>query len=171
MSTLGILLACDHYPAVSANEKEIDAQLRIWLVNAGTSFNEIRVFKAYDGDVPRHAASSDAWILSGMPLPTFGSTDDVSWALRQFLRAAASFRRPIYAVNHGEHILHSALASFEAVPPSTPVMMRSIRNPFRSFLSRDQLFRFNPGTRTVDALERPFEISQRGVFGTFLAAA
>ena len=171
MSTLGVLLACDHYPDVSSNVNEMDAQLRLWLVHAGTHFNDIKVFAAFDGDFPRHAALCDAWILSGMLLPMNGSSEDADWALKQFLRAAASIRRPIFAVHHGEHVLHAALADFDAIPPETPGCMRYIRNPFRSYQSRDTLYRFNPATRTVDALDRPVEITPRGVFGALCAVA
>ena len=171
MTTLGILLACEHYPEVSAEAQYIDAQLRHWLAENGTAFDDIRVFAAYTDDLPRHAECCDAWIVSGTPLPAIFDAENRALCLRQFLRAAASFGRPIYAINHAEHVLHASLAAFDAAPPATPPTPRAIQNPFRSFQSRFCLFRFNPQLRCVEALPRPPALCPRRMFGALRCAA
>lgn len=171
MSNLGILLACEHYPEVRADAHLIDASLRYWLADSGTTFDGIDVFAAYAGDLPGHAASCDAWILSGVPLSDSPTGAERADAMTQFLRAAASFGRPIYAINHAEHAVHAALATCQTTPPDTSPTLRAISNPFRSFQSRYQLFRFNPATRRVDALQRPAAICPRRMFGAFRSAA
>lgn len=171
MSKLGILLACDHYPTVSDKADQIDAQLRYWLAATGTTFDDVEVFAVYDGALPHHAASCEAWIVSGALLPPVFDQNDRGKRLKNFLRAAASFGRPIYAINHAEHVVHDALAAFCASRPETPATPRAIQNPFRSFCARHKLHRFNPATRRVDALDRPEAICPRASFRAFWRAA
>lgn len=171
MAKLGILLACEHYPTVSSKAQEIDAQLRLWLNAYGTPITEIEVFETYQGALPRHAASCDAWIVSGVVLSAGRDEPERGYAIRQFLRAAASFGRPIYAIHHGEHLVHDALAPFCSKPPTTSPTPRSIQNPFRSFHSRSHLHRFNPSTRSVEALSKPAAICPRQMFGVMRRAA
>ena len=171
MAKLGILLACDHYPTVSADARRIDSQLRLWLASYGAVFDEIEVFATHEGALPRHAAECDAWIVSGAPLEASQAGQRNADALRQFLRAAASFRRPIFAINHAEHVVHAALAAFDAPAPASAPLPRSIQNPFRSFHGRYALYRFNPATRRVDVLPRPSVICPRRMFGVLRRAA
>lgn len=171
MTKLGILLACDHYPNVSSHAHQIDSQLRLWLAKSGTTFTDIEVYATHHGALPRHAASCDAWIVSGVSLAGTQASQGQVDALKQFLRAATSFGRPIYAINHAEHIVHQALAAFHAAAPETPPAPRAVSNPFRSFQGRSNLFRFNPATRRVDALPRPAAICPRRLFGVLRRAA
>ena len=171
MSKLGILLACEHYPNVDAHTNSIDAQLRHWLISYGTAVTKIEVYTLYAGELPRQVTECDAWIVSGVFLGGCDVSSGQSLALRQFLQAADSFNRTVYAVNHGEHILHNALAAFDAEAPKTPKIMRSIQNPFRSFHNRYTLHRFNPRARCVESLKRPDAISTRGIFAPFRQAA
>lgn len=166
MSKIGLILACDHYPVVSSDATQVDAQLRFWLAANGTTFDEIEVYAAYDGALPNHGASCDAWIISGATYPTLGQ----NFAIGQFLCAAASLGRRIYAINHAEHTVHATLGAIDAPAPATPSAMRVIRNPFRSFHSGETLHRFNPSTRQVEALPRPDAICARRRFGAWLVA-
>ncbi len=171
MTKLGLILVCDHYPLVSECVSEIDAQLRHWLLTLGIAPDAVEVFAAYDGVLPRHAGQADAWIVSGMPLRQVGEGGDGAFALRQLLQAAVSVRCPVLALNHGEHVVHAALAAVDVPPPATTPHIRAIRNPFRSFLGRDTLHRFDPLTRRVEALERPATLCPRALFGSLRAAA
>ena len=170
MPKVGLILACEHYPAVSGDVTQFDAQLRLWLGAYGTTFDTVEVFTAYDGKLPRHAGYYDAWIVSGVPLSLTASSD-TNRALKHFLRAAAKFGRPIYAVNRGEHVLHTALTAIGAAPPTTSPFLSTIRNPFRSFLGRDTLHRFNPTTGMAEALSRPANTCPRRLFGALRQAA
>lgn len=171
MSKIGLILACPHYPDVSDKPEKIDAQLRIWLGVYGTDVTEIEVYEAHAGYLPRHAASCDAWIVSGLPLPCADPKLAEGRSIAHFLLAAAALGRTIYALNHAEHLLHDALASGHATPPTTGKVLRSIRNPFRSFHSRDTLHRYNPATKAIDALQRPETLCSRRLFGTWSQAA
>ncbi len=170
MSTLGLILACDHYPAVSTRET-MDAQLRLWLEAIGINAHQIEVFAAYNGELPLHAAGCDAWIFSGLPLPLTAPGTDVPTALRQFLRAAAPLGVKILAINHAEHMVHAAIGAPDAKPPETSSRILSIRNPFRSFHSRDTLHCFNRVTGAIEALPRPQAICRRRIFAAFRSAA
>lgn len=171
MSKLGILLACDHYPRAAHAPQHVDAQLRLWLATFGTTFDDVEWYHVHEGQLPRHAAGCDAWVVSGVPISLPGSTVDTRWALTQFLRAAAACGRSLFAVHHGEHMLHSALAAFDAAPPVTPSVPRTVRNPFWSFHGRDTLHRFNPRTRSIEPLPRPQCLHQRDLLGAFRRAA
>lgn len=171
MPKLGLILAGEHYPALDKTTRQIDAQLRHWLAGCGTIVDAIEIFTAFEGELPHDSGCCDAWIVSGVPLAAGPEEEDRAQAIGRFLCAAASGGRPIYAINHAEHIVHAALAAEDAAPPETPPLPRAIQNPFRSFQSCHQLFRFNPQTRRVDALKRPAGICPRRMFGTFRRAA
>ncbi len=162
MSRIGILLACNHYPQVSDDPIALDAQFKKYLGALGHSADELLVFEWFNGDKPAHAGLADAWIVSGhwIAWPTSGC--DSFGGLISFLRAADALGLAVFGLNHGEHILHQALALPGAPAPGTPISMRAIRNPFRSFLIRDRLFAFDPTARKVREMPRPSALTLSG---------
>ncbi|NHX28206.1 hypothetical protein HA397_30185, partial [Escherichia coli] len=82
-------------------------------------------------------------------------------ALHRFLHVAAEQGRAAYGLNHGEHVLHRALAPAGAMAPATPALPRTIRNPFNSFWQRDILFAFCARDRRVKPLPRPSALADQ----------
>ncbi len=159
MTNLGILLACEHYPEVSTSPARLDAQLRLWLEETGHVVTQIKVFNSFFGMLPEDPRDCDLWIVSGALIDYAQSSD---CALHVFLRAAEASGREIYGLNHGEHVMHKALAQTGSLPPATPALPRSIRNPFNSFWRSDTLFAFDPKARSVQALPRPRALADLG---------
>ncbi|MDA5092843.1 hypothetical protein O2N63_01935 [Aliiroseovarius sp. KMU-50] len=166
MAKLGILLACEHYPEVVAEPARVDAQLRLWLQDAGHDINGIRVFNCFLGDFPECDTDCDLWIVSGALIDLNHSYES---RLCGFLCAVAAAGRPLMALNHGEHVVHKALAADGASPPATPELPRSIRNPFNSFWRSDTLFAFSASSRSLKALPRPTELMDLGFIKRFAA--
>ncbi len=158
MVHLGILLACEHYPVVSCDPAKLDAQLRCWLAGIGYRVTEVSVFNCYLGNTPRSVGDCDIWITSGSPVGCDATGLDLRGLLLEFLRGVAASGRPVFAIHHGEHLLHAALASPSSSAPQTPVTMRVIRNPFRSFRQSDTLFRFEVIRRRITPAPRPMAL-------------
>ena len=68
MSHLGIWLACEHFPGVSADPRKLGALLRIRLADIGHDITEVSLFDCYLGHRPRSVGDCDLWIVSGSPL-------------------------------------------------------------------------------------------------------
>jgi len=149
MTHLGILLVCDHYPTVSTDPKNLDAQLRGWFADIGHEVTELSVFECYRGKFPKTVGDCDTWIVSGSPLGCEPTGLDVRGLILEFLRGVAASCRPVFALHHGEHVLHAALACPSSLEPETAKTVRAIRNPFRSFWQRDVLFRYDATRRMV----------------------
>ena len=170
MSHIGILLACDHYPAVEARPEKIDRQLRLWLEQLGHKPDQISVYKAYDQEFPQ-SSEADVWIASGNLTDWHSDGTDIRGQLFCFLRGVAALGLPIFGLHHGEHLLHQALAEVGAKPPATRAHLLSIRNPFRSFHQSDAIFSFVAANRTVQQLQRPGHLVFRPSLAAFLRAA
>ena len=171
MSRIGILLACDHYPRVSDDPLALDAQFRKCLEALGLTVDRLQVFDWFTGDTPSHAGMADVWIVSGTPITGLTSGCDPYGDLLAFLRAADALGSAVIGLNHGEQVLHAALALPGAPIPGSPSAMRAIRNPFRSFLSRDRLFLFDPIARRIRELPRPSALTLRAQFRAIARAA
>ena len=165
MSHLGILLACEHYPAVSGHRPLRDAQLRFWLKALGYDPRVIRVYRCYEGDFPSATEKADAWIVSGAPLVLTAEDKINENKLTFFVRSAKVAGRPVLGIYHGEHVLHRALTRFDAPAPATRVTPDSIRNPFSSFWQSDRIFRFCPLAGRIVEERRPREMQKQTIFG------
>ena len=152
MSHLGILMACDHYPAV--HPSRIDSQLRGYLGACGVAADRFTAFKAHDGELPDRHDACDAWIVSGAPL--FGGLDAARHraALLDHIRRASALGQPVFGVYHGEHVLHAALCASEAPAPQSPPRPWTIRNPFWSFWQNDRLYAYHPAFGEVRPIPR-----------------
>ena len=170
MSHIGILLACEHYPAVEARPEKIDRQLRLWLELLGHKPERVSVYKVHDGEIPR-SVNADVWIVSGSLTDWHDHRADTRGQLFSFLRGVAALGAPILALHHGEHLLHEALAEIGTEPPHTRAHLLSIRNPFRSFRQNDAIFSFNATNRRVQQLPRPEHLVFRPSLASFLRAA
>ena len=170
MPRIGLILACEHYPAVDTCPTQMDAQLRYWLESCGHSADAIKVYHAYHGELPETALECDAFIVSGTAVQWLDAGSDWRGILLMFLRAAAALNVPVYGLNRGEHIVHDALSKVGAPAPATPTHLRAIRNPFRSFHTSDTLHAFDAATRTVKSLERPRSITTPSMLRQLLAA-
>lgn len=162
MTHLGILLIFDHFPRVSTDARGLDAQLRRYLAHHGWHVSAISVIDAVE-KLPDTIPDCEPWIVSGTPalLPA-GHLDRLRRLLREMV-----VQKTLIGMNHGEHLLHDALAAPGAIPPPTPRAARMVRNPFRSFWNRDRLFAAGPSGMT--ALARPD--SEAGFFGFCRRAA
>ncbi len=164
MAHLGLLLACEHYPALPAKPGRLDGQLHHWLGALGHDIDRISRFDCHLGMFPASGGQADLWIVSGQVLDGVRSGRDIAGELMQFLKAAAALGRPVYGLYHGEIALHRALAEIGAPPPGDGRGIRAIRNPFQSFQSRDRLFAFHAATRRVVELQRPEALTRRAMF-------
>ena len=169
MAHLGLLLASDHYPALPRRPESIDGQLKRWLRALGHDVMETTAYNCFEGHLPAKASDACIWLVSGPVLGWHPCCRDLGGKLRSFLRAAAAFDRPIFAVNHGEHVLHDALAGLGELPPETVKHLRSTRNPITSFQSRDRLFAYNPVARRIMEETRPEEMTFASIFGRLAA--
>ena len=158
MAHLGILLACEHYPTVSASPLKLDAQLRVRLRELGHEATKISVFDYHLGNLPNSVGDCDFWIVSGSLLGCEPSGMDLRGLVMGFLRGVAASRRELLGLHHGEHLLHAALACPSSPTPKTPAAVRVIRNPFRSFWQRDDLFRFDAIRRVVAPTSKSTEL-------------
>lgn len=149
MKHLGIILTFDHFPEVSADAAALDAQLRRYLVFLGHRIDRVSVLDCID-QTPRDYPGCDLWIVSGSPRLLATDTYDT---LKQEIRRLSQ-NAPVYGLNHGEHVVHDALASPFAPPPPTAPSPRCVRNPFRSFWISDRLYGLSR-ERRVKPLLRP----------------
>ncbi|MEO1679753.1 MAG: hypothetical protein AAFU80_16550 [Pseudomonadota bacterium] len=166
MCHAGLLLACEHYPALPRTPRCIDGQLRRWLQDLGHEVTRLSAYPCFAGDLPRAATAADLWIVSGPSLDWTRDGKSSSERLAGFLRDAVAAGRPILALHHAEHLLHAACAAPDAPPPPPDRGMRAIRNPFQSFRARDRLFRFDRVSRSVVELERPQDLRLSSFFAT-----
>ncbi len=171
MSHLGILLACDHYPNVAPEAEKFDARLRKWFEHLGHCISRVSLFETYDGDMPDSSDQCDFWIVSGAAPEWHPARPNPRGIVFRALRLAASSGNPIYAVYHGEHVVHAALASPFASPPSTCPQLHSIRNPFFSFGRSDTLHVFGAAAGEVRQLDRPEELKPNSLFSGWLRVA
>ncbi len=153
MAHLGILTTFDHYPAVRASVRGIDGQLRAYLNRLGHVLTEVSVFDLSPENLPESLPACDLWIISGAPSLWDACDPHRYGALLRLVRSLPA-DAPVYAFNHGEHILHDAFCTGRAVPPSTPRMPKVVRNPFWSFWTRDRLYAYARRTGVVEALPR-----------------
>ncbi len=149
MAHLGILAACAHYPALSADPRRLAPRLRDRLAAGLGPIARVSAFAAHDGALPHSPAACDAWLVSGPVLNWEARDAALAQRLARLIAAAAGAGRPVFALWHGEHLLHAALAGHGAAPPSTPHFPNAIRNPVETFGPRDRLFRWCPVTRRV----------------------
>lgn len=171
MCHIGILMACEHYPAIQNDPQRMDCQLRSWLAEIGHAPSHMTYFKTYLGELPATAGEADIWIVSGAPVTWDTAQGDARGDLMQFLKAAAACGRPIFGLYHGEHTIHKALADPIAPRPDTRAFPTSIRNPFNSFRQADALFAFSQLTRTVTALKRPERLTIKTMLSRRLSVA
>lgn len=155
MCHFGLLLAADHYPAVSDDPARMDAQLRHYLAANDLPVSRLTVFHCYRGDLPSPSAPCSAWIVSGAELIYDAESHDLAYRLRRLIGRLADARQPVFAMNCAEHILYDTLCADPAPRPATPATPRSVRNPFRSFWMRDRLYRYAPSRGTLEPLPRP----------------
>ena len=171
MTHLGILLACEHYPRVAADASKLDAQLRIWFEALGHDITRVSVFETYEGNTPGSVGDCDIWIVSGAALDWHPSCQDRRGDLFRFLRGVDAIGAPIFGTYCGEHAVHAAIGSPFADPPVSPCRLRSIRNPFRSFIVSDRLFEFDRTRREMQRLSRPDALSNGGMLSRWMKAA
>ena len=170
MTHLGILLACEHYPRVAADATKLDAQLRVWFEALGHHITRVSVFETYEGETPGSVGDCDIWIVSGAALVWHPSCQDRRGDLFRFLRGADAVGAPIFGTYCGEHVVHAAIGSPFANPPVSPSRLRSIRNPFRSFIASDRLFEFDRMRREMQRLSRPDVLTHGGLLRWMKAA-
>jgi hypothetical protein len=151
MAHLGILLTFDHYPVVRPCLRGIDRQFLNCLSEAGHKVSQVSVFDLSQG-VPQSPPECDLWVVSGTPDVIAASSPEVYHDILRWLRGLNE-RSHVYALNHGEHVLHDALCSAHAAPPSTSRTPNLVRNPFWSFWRRDRLYAVR-ADRAVAALPR-----------------
>ena len=114
---------------------------------------EVSVFDLSPESLPGSLPACDLWIISGAPSLWDASDPDRYVALLRLVRSLPT-GVPVYAFNHGEHILHDAFCRTHADQPGTPRMPKVVRNPFWSFWTRDRLYAYVPETGAVEALPR-----------------
>lgn len=138
MTHLGILLTFDHYPAVKPRIQGIDRQFLNCLSEQGHDVTQVSVFDLSKG-VPTAPTECDLWVISGTPDVIAASSPEFYDDILRWLRRLHE-RSDVYALNHGEHVLHDAVSAADSASPVTPRTPNLVRNPFWSFWRRDKLF-------------------------------
>lgn len=162
MAHLGILQIFDHFPFLSEDFDQFDGQFRRYLAHHGWQISRVSVCDAR-GEIPISWPACDVWVVSGTAaLMTDEMRGDLVAQLRDMAENAC-----ILATNGAEHLLHEAFAGPDAPSPMTPAAPRSVRNPFRSFWTRDRLYSVE--TDRVVPLTRPETTA--GFFGFARSAA
>lgn len=141
MERLGILLACDHYPLVSAKLGALDGRLAHLLRSRGHNIGELAVYDVYLGEVPASAHDCDLWLISGADLNWQAGGWGKNRDLLNYVASVHACGRPIYGINHGEHVLRDACCP-EKPAPATPRIPRVVRNPLKTWWRRDRLFTY-----------------------------
>lgn len=143
MAHLGILLTFDHYPAVRPCLRGVDRQFLNCLNDLGHKVSQISVFDLTQG-VPTSPPECDLWVVSGTPDVIAASSPEIYHDILRWL-CRLDERSHVYALNHGEHVLHDALCGADAALPGTPRTPNLVRNPFWSFWRRDRLYAVRAG--------------------------
>ena len=162
MAHLGVLQVFDHYPCISDNVRALDGQFRRYMEQLGWPLTRMTVVDARE-TLATPLPDCDVWIVSG----TADLLSDAARIHLQSVLRTLARHRTVMALNGGEHLLFDTFAGPSAKPPRTPRMPRSVRNPFRSFWTRDRLYGL--GAEGVHVLPRPE--AEAGYFGFAHTAA
>lgn len=150
MTHLGILLVSEHFPKVSDISNNLDPVLRQRFSLHGINVSRISVFKTFNDEFPQNITDCDAWVVSGSEMIWDPKDPALDRKLTSFIVNINDHQRPVFGINHGEHIVHRTLAKNDEPKPNSRVIPNTIRNPFFHFRERELLYRWCEGACIVD---------------------